>query len=587
VPLEPFGNNLATNQINQILVAENEEIFIATPTGLVKSNKNLTKLQYVRGKDYADKVRGLYGGAPKNWKECSKVIMEQLLPEDYVTCLSEDGNGTIWIGTRRAGFMAIDPVTGSRGTGDRASMGMADNYVSSILPMPDAVPLIGLYIGGVIKPKMELSLKNEGNSKRSTLDSRLRGNDERGVNDGNTVAKTNFAALPSPIAPPSIDELKAMQAKLQKLNKPLPKVFATYFGEDWKTQGDWVGRYGKTYAILCAMNAPYDRRMFYNENEIQVNHFIGPNTPHPDAVRHWVHWLKTDNPRTLFDPFIGTRRQAEWDDHGEGYSIHKDGPDVWYLLNVKRAGVYRLSMYFMNKDGHTGLNRIRDYVIQIYPFEQEWLGFDKWPYFAREAEKRVSKTPALAQSRIHDFWGGAYKTFVVKGPGLFAVKIDDNYSFNTIISSVMLDRMDSNEQPKPTPWVYVQYQEPELPKREMLKTPEGLAAFDVLQELNSKRDRLNVANIEKEYEWQLLRTVASAVTKSTNSEAEIQLANHLIWKVNFWNDAMRNDFKDSMAASWVKFCELHPKVVEAMKTKRTVQLRKRKIVDIWTKDKNN
>ncbi|MDR3108438.1 MAG: hypothetical protein LBU65_01950, partial [Planctomycetaceae bacterium] len=116
---------MPTNQINQIIVAGDNKIWIATPTGLVRSDSSLKTLYYVRGKDYADKVRGLYGGAPKDWKECSNEVKEYLLPEDYITCVAEDATGTIWLGTRRRGFMAIDPKTGRRGTGDRESMGMA------------------------------------------------------------------------------------------------------------------------------------------------------------------------------------------------------------------------------------------------------------------------------------------------------------------------------------------------------------------------------------------------------------------------------------------------------------------------------
>ncbi|MDR2641718.1 MAG: hypothetical protein LBC74_02870, partial [Planctomycetaceae bacterium] len=35
-----------------------------------------------------------------------------------------------------------------------------------------------------------------------------------------------------------------------------------------------------------------------------------------DVIRRWIHWAKTDNPKTLYDPYYGYRRQAEWDDHG-------------------------------------------------------------------------------------------------------------------------------------------------------------------------------------------------------------------------------------------------------------------------------
>jgi hypothetical protein len=75
VPLVPMGVGLPSNLINDIIVTKNSEvetIWIATNAGLVKANDNLTKLEYWRGKDYAGKVRGLYGGAPKDWKEVPK-----------------------------------------------------------------------------------------------------------------------------------------------------------------------------------------------------------------------------------------------------------------------------------------------------------------------------------------------------------------------------------------------------------------------------------------------------------------------------------------------------------------------------------
>ncbi len=382
-----------------------------------------------------------------------------------------------------------------------------------------------------------------------------------------------------------------MQAKLEKLKKPLPKVFATVYGEDWKTQGDWVGRYGRQYAILCAVNAPYDRKMYRNENEVQVNDFIGPNTPKYDVIRRWIHWLKTDDRRVLYDPYTGARRQAEWDDHGEVYSIN-DGPDVWYLLNIKKQGVYRLSMYFFNKDGHTGMNRMRDYMIAIYPFQQSWLGFEKWPYFAREAERAVRKVPPLAQTRVKDFWGGEYKTFVVTRPGLFAVKIDSNYSFNTIISSVMVDRMvgpPDRYDNEPTPWTYTPYYAPKLPDANLFRTEEGKAAFDAWTMLSKQRDKLGVTKMEKEMEWQIFRMAAVAVGVGVDAgksvDAEMQLVNHLMWKVKFWNDELRNDFNLSMKASWQKFCEFYPEVVAAMNTKRVDRPRKRTAVDIWTRKK--
>lgn len=33
-----------------------------------------------------------------------------------------------------------------------------------------------------------------------------------------------------------------------------------------------------------------------------------------DSLRHWVHWLQSEDSRVLYDPMIGHRREAEWDD---------------------------------------------------------------------------------------------------------------------------------------------------------------------------------------------------------------------------------------------------------------------------------
>ncbi|MDR0609466.1 MAG: hypothetical protein LBG58_05105, partial [Planctomycetaceae bacterium] len=262
-----------------------------------------------------------------------------------------------------------------------------------------------------------------------------------------SVAQQHFPKLPSPIKPPTINELKTMQEKLEKLNKPLPKVYADYYGEDWKTKGDWVGRYGKQYAVMCAANAPFDHNFQYNEDFYMVRSFIGPFHDDGDTIRRWVHWIKTDNPRTLYTPLSGYRRQAEWDDHGEAYPFSKDGPDLWYILDIKNPGIYKVDMYFFNKDGHSGHNRLRDYMIEIYlfPSKERWTNGLDWQLFAEVSERQVLKSLPLAKSRMHDFWGGVHKQFILKGQEYYAVKIRRNYSFNTILSLVGIDRIIGEE----------------------------------------------------------------------------------------------------------------------------------------------
>jgi hypothetical protein len=267
---------------------------------------------------------------------------------------------------------------------------------------------VGFYGGGIIKPIKPYKLVD-----RKPLKTKF--NKQKIF----SVAQNNFPKLPSKIKPPTIDELKLMQTKLDRLKTPLPKVYAAYYGEDWKTQGDWLGRTAKNWAIMCAGVSPLDREVLMCKDYYRVEPFIGPNATPDDCIRRWCHWIKTDNPRSLWDPVNGYRRQAEWDDHGEAYSWSKDGPDLWYLLEIRHKGMFRLGMYFFNKDGHGGANRMRDYQIEIYPssvrFEGEPSSYPVWKKYSRMAEQIARNQKTLVKSRVRDFWGGVYKQFLLKG----------------------------------------------------------------------------------------------------------------------------------------------------------------------------
>src|SRR5208337_4454976 len=229
--------------------------------------------------------------------------------------------------------------------------------------------------------------------------------------------------LPSPATPPTVLEMRALIQKAKSLpSTPAP---ATYLGEDWQTQGDWVGRYGIQKATLCAMAAPIDHYLGWSA-DIPIKGSLGGHHARGDSLRRWVHWRQTNDHRSLYDPVVGYRRQAEWDDHGEEYPMSFEGPDMWASVEVPR-GVFALSLYFMNKDGHDGMNRCRDYLVEV-----------------KRQTARVElldTAPTLARCRVRDFWGGVYKTFIVQGPATYAVKIARNDSFNTICSAVMVTQL--------------------------------------------------------------------------------------------------------------------------------------------------
>jgi hypothetical protein len=105
-------------------------------------------------------------------------------------------------------------------------------------------------------------------------------------------------------------------------------------------------------------------------------------------------------------------------------------------------------MYFFNKDGHGGANRVHDYTIEIYPANGRWEGnpYENWKRYSLAAERTVWTQNPLVKSRVKDFWGGVYKQFLLSCEGYYFVKVDRNYSFNTILSAVIVERL----QGKPT-----------------------------------------------------------------------------------------------------------------------------------------
>jgi len=132
-----------------------------------------------------------------------------------------------------------------------------------------------------------------------------------------------------------------------------------------------------------------------------------------------------------------TRRQAEWDDHGEGYPMSKDGPGLFCTIKVP-VGLYYLSLYNFNKDGHGGKNRLRDYRVSVRlhtPAQplSEIAGFEK--------------QPELARARMTDYWNGAYKRFLVRGPTEITFQVSRNHSFNTNLAGVFLDLVDEYSVP--------------------------------------------------------------------------------------------------------------------------------------------
>jgi len=355
------------------------------------------------------------------------------LSEDYVTALAEDGAGHLLVGHRQKGVEILDPATGKH-IAAKADASPATDFVTAFLPRPDGTLLIGGYGAGLSQMP-------------------IIGTTSDGVF---TQTAATSAPLPAPEPPPTLAELNAMLKTVSAVapdkSELAPKVVA--LDDDWLTEGDWLGRYGRYWACLCAMSyAPMNYIWGTGAQNVDYRTRLGPNHNPKDKLRYFVTTPYTTNPRSLELPptyldsrvrkhlttWRMNRRQSEADDHGETYPITQEGPSVHCNLTVP-AGLYVLSLYDYNKDVHgtDGNNRLRDYRISVRPLRKAKPLKDT-DYFDQQ--------PELAHSRIYDFWGGVWKRFLVRGPVVLSVQINRNHSFNTILPAITLDTIE--EEPSP------------------------------------------------------------------------------------------------------------------------------------------
>lgn len=386
------GRNLPSDQVNAVTVVKDGAVYVGTDRGLARSLDGGDAWFYTRGADYKAKAEQQYRKAAA----VNQDVRGDLLAEDYVASLAQDRAGRLWIGHRAQGCEALDVNTLRR----VASSSAAD-FVAAFAPGADGSVLAGGYGAGLV------SVNPPTDAERVP------------------APVPHPASFPSPAKSPTLARLREMLQAVKSLKASASDWQGVYLGEDWATQGDWSGRYGRQWATLCAARSPFDHNI-QELSPYQVEAHIGPHHDKGDSLRRWVQSVQTDSPKSLYDPIPGYRRQAEWDDHAEAYPLEYEGPDILVTVSVP-AGIHRVSLYFMNKDGHDAANRSRDYRVLLRP--------------SVSTPDATLALPALAQARVHAFWDGKYVQFAVRGPGKYSLQIAKNNSFNTIVSGVFVDRL--------------------------------------------------------------------------------------------------------------------------------------------------
>jgi hypothetical protein len=360
--------------------------------------------------------------------------------ENYIRGLAIDPAGGLWLATVHKGLARFDMATG-RLAGFQKPV-LPDNYVFDVAVTPDGRVWAGTYGGGLAFPGVTGSAATAVPASVAEPVSK----------DASEAKDKAEAALPAPALPPTLDGLNAMLATLAKLPivSPEKQPAVIRLDDDWATKGDCLGRYGRYWGMWCSICAPGNYQWGAGPEKVQYGATIGPRCDSGDLLRHWIHWLYTQNPNSLEMPPVFqssrvmkgyttpelTRRQAEWDDHGETYPMSKEGPGLYCVLKIP-AGLYMLSLYDFNKDGHEVSNRYRDFSLSVRP-----LG-DRDPLDM----SGFSREPELARGRIRDFWGGAYKRFLVRGPTRITIEVNRNHSFCTILAGIFVDLVD--EEPVP------------------------------------------------------------------------------------------------------------------------------------------
>ena len=483
----------------------------------------------MRGQDWEDNVKGRILQPQSIDVE---VVDDELLQQDWTTKLSEDKFGLLWVGHPRKGYEVRDPET-LRTTFVNSPTPLVEgdeDYVRAIIDAPGYGSVVGRYggdVGGI-----------------SSLGKSLASNPTLLFAPGEA---DEFAELPSPAAPPNVAQLDAMRARLATIVKPLEPGDGVYLGEDWQTQGDWVGRYGRGHATLSGMEGGSSQefeRLPQNGNDHVFNALPGydvsvaPGARNTYGMVSWISWTRTDNPRALFSPLLGFRRQSEWNDYGNELDVYPwsfEGPDLWVTVTVP-AGVHRASLHFFNKDGQSGQNRYRDFPIELKN--------------TLPNQKQMNAAPTLARARVSDFWGGVYQQFALCGPAKFSFKVRRNHSFGVTLNAVFLDPLaapDASTTAKPLSWMHgVAYGAPVIDEAEIAQS-EDAATVQAARELWAELDRVQWDKSGSGVQWPM-RLGALRAAQSAGAPASL-LANWR-WQMDIWSEADRADWNETMARAF-------------------------------------
>ena len=514
-PVQPdtaTGAGLPSDVLNDVAVDELGQIWVATDLGLARSGDEGASWFFLRGADWQANVEGSAQGLAPHQSS----IKVELPGEDWVQSLAPDGDGHLWVGLRQQGAEMRDIQSGELIFGTRFNLANVaapvDDWVRAIYPLDKGRAIVARYGGGV----------------GGILDAELPA----------PAPQTKDAALKVPGAFPVL----GAESLRQLANPPAPglvpvSVAAGLWNMDYRTRGDWVGRYGDRLAWVYEQPWP---REFARDPGAHFEVRLGPHAK-TGGPYTYIAFLGSDNPDVLYNPAIGTRRMDEINDgtwQHNSYPFSWEGPGLWVSVEVP-AGAHRVALYFYNNDGHNGLNRYRDYILQLKP----------WANDLEDADA----SPDLARCRVSDFWAGVYASFAVPGPGKYWIKVARHRSHVAKFSAIFLDRIGTaapdagatagataaDELPRPS-MRGIAYDTQPVPAPAGAQTLTVAAARAAWQALDHAAATGAPAAGEWQRRLQLLRAAQAA-------GADPNLLFNWRWKLGIWTKTDRVGFAATMA----------------------------------------
>lgn len=538
-PLTARGEGLSSNLCNSILTSGSGTVWLGTSSGLCWRPVS-SEWQYLRGTDYVAKNKGL-------WLEKGVRLpmpdpassQEELLPEDYVTCLAETNHG-VWVGFRDKGAVLIDPATLKIREKSDFPEQVQDRWVSSFLCFPDGTVYASMYLGdGLIKLKQGVGRW----SAKSAL--------------------TEYPAKhPTPPKPKLIENVLGALQQMESI--PAEKNPVVYWKEDWATQGSWCERYGTHYALLCGGAGRSDEIFEIRNSNISVSGRIGGHRVKDNIMIYWIHWPHNPcNPNVLHDPEFCSKVLTGWYDSWGNYLRSFDGPDIWAVVKLP-AGIHEVALYFYNplfcnidKTNEKKEFARRDYLVEVRKY------FSKYPdnvtlipsyrkendKYCRENETgEIIKVPVLARTRIKSCSGsGVYKSFLVNQPGYYFIRIAKNYSCSTWLNAILISRLREEDGKEPVRKNVAHAYAKKFPAPVSIETEEAEIediALDCWKKLNHPQI-WSPAWFSKAYETTL--DLYKLVDDHGRSPSIIK---NWRWFLRLWNRIDKENFEECMLSSW-------------------------------------